>query len=89
LIAFQKEFEKAFSEADEVWLCDVYGAGENTPEGFDILKMAQGIQEHSQTVTRYVPQDQKIDLFKERVKPFDVFITLGAGDITAFAHEMT
>lgn len=87
LMAFKEDFLKAFKDADEVWVTDVYSAGEKPNQEFNISQLASDIQEQSNTSAHYVPSDQRMAFFEKNIQPFDVLITLGAGDITTFAQQ--
>ncbi len=87
LIPLQEEFAAAFSQASEVWLTDVYVANESTTELFSLEEYAKRIAEASQVHTVYVKNEELLDYFKAHIKPFDVLVTLGAGDITHFGPQ--
>ncbi len=87
LVAFQKEFTTSFSEATEVWVTDVFSAGEKAIDAFSMHEYAKEIGIKSQLPTVYVPKEDLLTYFKENIRPFDVLITAGAGDITHFGKK--
>ena len=87
LQALSKEFAASFQEATEVWLTDVFSAGEEPPQDFSILDFAGEIEKNSLVKALYLSKEKILDHFKESIRPFDVFITIGAGDITHFSRK--
>jgi UDP-N-acetylmuramate--alanine ligase len=77
------EMTRAFNRADVLMLTDVYAAGEAPIEGATSDRLAVAIRAHGhRDVTHVGPRDALIDALLARVRPGDVVITLGAGDIT-------
>ncbi len=77
-----KDFLTAFNEADVLFLTAIYPAGEDPIVGVDALGLYEGIKEHGHKDVTFVP-DKKAVLEKlmPRLKPGDMVMTLGAGDI--------
>ena len=76
-------FSRAFSEADEVIITDIYSpAGEKQIEGVTSAKLVELIVQNSNASARYLPtkEDVLADI-TPRVAPGDLVITMGAGDI--------
>ncbi len=86
LIPFQKEFASSLTEATEVWLTDVFRAGEPINESFSMAGFSHEIEKNSLVAASYVPKDELLNHFKKHIRPFDVLITIGAGDITHFGR---
>ncbi len=82
---FFQEFASSFSDADEVCLTDIYSAGEEPIEGLCLEKLARAIEEKEYIPARYVPFSSLEDHFLLSVKPHDVWVTIGAGNITEFS----
>jgi UDP-N-acetylmuramate--alanine ligase len=77
-----KEFLSAFNHADILLITDIYPAGEDPLPGVHAETLLQGIKQHGHKHVYYHPQkDKLVDHLLELVKPGDVVITLGAGDI--------
>ena len=72
-----QDFLTAFSSADEVFVTDIYPAGEAPLEGIDSKRLAQQIQ-HSKVI--YQPRQIWTECLLH-LKEGDVFLFLGAGDI--------
>ncbi|OAB46670.1 UDP-N-acetylmuramate--L-alanine ligase [Paenibacillus glacialis] len=83
-------FSRAFSEADEVIITDIYSpAGEKQIEGVHSSKLVELIVQNSNARARYLPtkEDVMLDL-KTRVASGDVVLTMGAGDIWKVGAEL-
>lgn len=83
-------FSKAFGEADEVIITDIYSpAGEKQIEGIHSSKLVDLIKENSNPAARYLPSKQDVlaDL-KDRLQPGDLVLTMGAGDIWKVGKDL-
>ncbi|CAM3083725.1 UDP-N-acetylmuramate--L-alanine ligase [Paenibacillus sediminis] len=83
-------FSRAFGEADEVIITDIYSpAGEKQIEGVHSSRLAQLIVQNSNAHARYIPTKEEVfeDLI-ERVKPGDLVLTMGAGDIYKVGYQL-
>jgi UDP-N-acetylmuramate--alanine ligase len=77
------EMTRAFNRADVLLLADVYAAGEKPIEGASSDHLASAIRAHGhRDVTHVGPREALVDALLDRVRPGDIVITLGAGDIT-------
>ncbi|MCH9634191.1 MAG: UDP-N-acetylmuramate--L-alanine ligase [Chlamydiae bacterium] len=85
---FKEAFAKSFSKCSQVILTDVYSAGEEPLKDFEIDSYAKEIQENSWVPTEYIPRNQLSDALLKKLKPHDVVVTLGAGDITYVGSEV-
>jgi UDP-N-acetylmuramate--alanine ligase len=80
---------RAFNRADVLLLTDVYAAGEALIEGADSAHLADAVQKHGHRDVTHVPRrEDLVATLQGRVRPGDVVITLGAGDITRTAREL-
>ncbi|MBP1309301.1 UDP-N-acetylmuramate--alanine ligase [Paenibacillus sp. 1182] len=77
------QFSRAFSDADEVIIPDIYSpAGEERIEGIDSQKLVELIKINSNKNARYLPsKDEILSYLLHAVKPGDIVITMGAGDV--------
>lgn len=76
------EFVPAFNDADVLFLTDIYPAGEEKVEGVSAEKLYCAIKDHGHRRVSYVPFLSEIPAHLEEVlRPGDMFITLGAGDV--------
>ena len=71
---FFHDFKNAFSDADEVIITDIYGAGE---AAMDLDVTSLGFE--------YIPYNELVDNLKGRP---GIKVTLGAGDITQVAERL-
>ncbi|MCQ6560854.1 UDP-N-acetylmuramate--L-alanine ligase [Paenibacillus mendelii] len=78
-----EQFSRAFTEADEVIITDIYSpAGEQQIEGVHSKKLVEMIINNSNANTTYIPTKEEVQHnLAERVAPGDLVITMGAGDI--------
>lgn len=84
------EFSKAFPEADEVIIVDIYSpAGEAAIEGVSSEKLTSLIKEQGQLNVRYIPtKEEVLEVLKTEANAGDVIITMGAGDIYKVAYQL-
>ncbi len=77
------QFSRAFSEADEVIITDIYSpAGERQIEGITSSKLVELIRQNSNQNVRYIPSKEEVQAFLlDHVESGDLVITMGAGDI--------
>jgi UDP-N-acetylmuramate--alanine ligase len=84
-----KKFSGAFSSADRLILTDVYAANEPAIEGIDGRTILRSVLEGGQENVEYFPDLHDIpDFLSETVRPGDVVVTMGAGNISIVADEL-
>ena len=79
-----KEFVEVLKEIENLYICDIYPAGEKPIEGVNSRKLAEecgavyggSLQETCKAVRR-------------ELKPGDVFLSMGAGDVTIALDRIT
>ena len=87
--ALFKEFLTAFYDADVLVLTDIYAAGEDRIEGVEAKSLFEGIREYGHKDVVYIPNKKEIaDHLLRILKPGDMVITLGAGDIWQVSEEL-
>jgi UDP-N-acetylmuramate--alanine ligase len=87
--ALFKEFLAAFYDADVLVLTDIYPAGEDRIEGVEAKSLFEGIREYGHKDVTYIPNKKEIAEHLLRIlKPGDLVMTLGAGDITQVSDEL-
>ena len=75
-------FVIAFNDADVLLVAPLYSAGERPIEGVDSAWLCQGIKEHGhKEVLLCKDREDILNTLKGIVKPGDVVLTLGAGNI--------
>jgi len=76
------EFTRAFNNADQLFLTDIYAAGEKPIAGITSQHLADAIAEHGHHNVKYAPDRAAMSAELARAaRPGDVVIALGAGDI--------
>ena len=76
------EFTRAFNNADQLFLTDIYAAGEKPIPGITSQHLADAIAQHGHHSVKYAPDRAAMSAELSRsAKPGDVVIALGAGDI--------
>ncbi|MGI6555556.1 MAG: UDP-N-acetylmuramate--L-alanine ligase [Bacillota bacterium] len=76
------EFAKAFGDADMVIVNDIYSAGENPIAGVDAFNLVEEIKKNSNSNAMLIPhRADTIGFLKKTVKPGDMVLALGAGDV--------
>ncbi|MEZ4600170.1 MAG: UDP-N-acetylmuramate--L-alanine ligase [Syntrophotaleaceae bacterium] len=80
--ALYDEFLTAFYQADHLVVMDIYAAGEQAIDGIDGRGLAEGIRGHGHKDVHFVADaDQVVEHLQAAVKPGDLVITLGAGNV--------
>ena len=83
------EFKKAFVDADNVLLLDIYAAREKDDGETSSQNLAEAINEVSNNCLYQSSFDSCIEYLKENVKDGDIVLTIGAGNVTKISHEIT
>ncbi|WP_427451354.1 UDP-N-acetylmuramate--L-alanine ligase [Litorimonas sp. WD9-15] len=84
-----EDFSTCFNDADNVYLADVYAAGEQPIEGISSPALAESLRSHGH---RDVGLTSKATLAKDlhpHLEEGDLIVCLGAGDITYWAAELS
>lgn len=83
-----EEYGKAFDLADQLFVTDIYAAGEKPLEGITPQKIIEKVQKSSTVPVSYLPRGQCAEVVEAFLSPHDLFVTLGAGDITHLHSEL-
>ncbi len=85
-----QQFGLAFSEADVLVVSDVYGAGEDPIPGVSGLLIAEAVRAQDERLpVVYAPGwDELRQVVGSMLRPGDLCLTLGAGDLTALPDEL-
>jgi len=88
--AFAREFGNAFTAADHLVLMDVYSAGEPPIPGVGGRTLLETtLRQHPRTRATYLPHRADVVRYLcERVRPGDLVMTMGAGDVTGLGPEL-
>lgn len=83
------EFIKCFSDADRLYLLDIYPAGEKALPDVTSLNLANAINATKSTDVEYIADRlQLIAHLKSTLSDKQVLLTLGAGDVWKIANEL-
>ena len=76
------QYGTAFAKADKLIVTDVYSAGEDPIPGVSGKLIADKVAEQTGQDVTYIPHKEDLVAYlKENARPFDLVITMGAGDI--------
>jgi UDP-N-acetylmuramate--alanine ligase len=84
-----KEFGAAFDDADAVLVSDIYAAGEAPIEGVDAELVVGAARSHGHRNVVYAGDLSRAEaLLREMVRPHDLVVTLGAGDVAKLGDRL-
>ncbi len=76
------DFARSFNRASHVVACPIYRAGEKPIEGYDVYRVAGALRNHGHRSVFPAPDlAAAVSHLAEMVRPGDVVITLGAGNV--------
>jgi UDP-N-acetylmuramate--alanine ligase len=79
---------QALGAADLVVVCDVYVAREDPEEGVSGLLVAAAVPLAAEQVVYAATLDEALSRLAELVRPGDLVLTLGAGDVTTVGPRL-
>lgn len=89
LESLMEEFSTCFSDADAVFVADVYAAGELPIEGIDKDALVEGIRRFGHRAVQPLESVEALPgVIAAEAKDGDLVVLLGAGDITAWAYAL-
>lgn len=83
-----KELKGAFNDADIVVVTDLFTGGEAPIEGISTEVIVNEIIAHSPIPVHYIARGDLVEKLHSLVRPHDVVITLGAGDVTKVGGDL-
>jgi len=84
-----EEFSTCFSDADAVFVADVYAAGETPIEGVDKDALVEGIRRFGHRSVQPLESVEALPgVIAAEAKDGDLVVLLGAGDITQWAYAL-
>ena len=84
-----EEFARSFYQADVLVISDIYAAGEDPIEGVDSNRLVEAIKSYGHKNARYIGELGDIaKALEPELKPEDVVITMGAGNIWKVGEEL-
>ena len=89
LESLMEEFSTCFSDADAVFVADVYAAGETPIEGIDKEALVEGIRRFGHRSVQALESVEALaGVIAGEAKDGDLVVLLGAGDITQWAYAL-
>jgi UDP-N-acetylmuramate--alanine ligase len=83
------DFATSFNEADTLLISEIYAASEEPIPGVDGAALAEAVRSYGHRDVAFVPQRSALaQAIRERTRPGDLVITLGAGDISLTGPEL-
>jgi len=83
------DFARAFNEADLVYVCDVYAAGEEPIEGITSARLVDEMRASGHINATHVGKRGDLaSTMAAELRPGDIVITLGAGDVWQTGEEI-
>jgi UDP-N-acetylmuramate--alanine ligase len=83
------DFVNSFGFVDRLLITDIYSAGETPLQGIHSRKMVDAIKKQAGDRVSYLPRnDCLVDSLVDEIKPDDVFLSLGAGDVTKLGRAI-
>lgn len=81
-------YSHIFDDADEVWVTDLFSAGELPIPGVSHIPIMKEIEDGETISCCYIPRSQLSGALAAYIQPNDVIVTLGAGDVTKVSGEI-
>jgi UDP-N-acetylmuramate--alanine ligase len=88
--ALAADFGDAFADADRIAFMDVYSAGEAPIPGVSGKTLLEKLLDrHPRAQAAYLPhRGDVVGFLASRIRPGDLVLTMGAGDVTAVGPEL-
>jgi len=84
-----ESFFSSFNDADQLLLLDIYSAGEEAEEGIHSQRIAEGVKEFGHKNVEYIGSTESVIPHLQKIlKPGDILMTLGAGNIGELSHKL-
>ncbi len=84
----KEEFGKCFSLTDHLVITDIYAASEEPIDGVSSRDIYEKVLESGHKNVYYLPKDKIISHLLKVIKPTDMVLILGAGDIEELVDEL-
>lgn len=86
---FMQEFGSSFSDADKLIVTDIYAASETAKKGVSGEAVTKEVQKTGHSDATFITRDKVSDYVRGLIKPGDLVISLGAGDINQVAFQLS
>lgn len=81
-------FAGIFDEADMVFITEIYGAGETPIPGISHQDIIDENEQNALTPMKYTPRASVVMNVLNELRPHDIVVTIGAGDITHVGPQL-
>jgi UDP-N-acetylmuramate--alanine ligase len=82
-------FGASFSDADVVCVMDIYPAGEKPVKGVNAEAVVKAIRDNGHKDAVHIADRRTLaDVITKRLRPHDLFLTIGAGDVWKAGEEL-
>jgi len=86
--SLMKDFWSAFNDADTLLVIDIFPAGESPIENVHANDIVNGVRDYGHKNTTYIKSKSDLNKYLDQlIKPGDIFMTLGAGDVWKLGKE--
>lgn len=82
------EFVKSFDDADQIYITDVFAAGEDPIKGASADDLVTAIKNEGKAVERIFALEDIEGKIKENARDGDLVMMMGAGSISAYANSL-
>ncbi len=83
------EFGSSFSDADVLYVTDIYPAGEKPIEGVSSAALLKAVKDNGHGDAACITdKNLLIGALREKLRPNDLFFTVGAGDVWKLGEEL-
>jgi UDP-N-acetylmuramate--alanine ligase len=83
------EFARSFNDADVLLVSEIYAAGEDKIPGIEAEGLVRALRAHGHRDAEFVADlDRVLERLRERVRPGDLVLTLGAGSVSALSDRL-
>ncbi len=82
------DFSEAFSDADKVYVSDVYAAGEQPIAGVDSTTLVDALRQNNVDAYHLTAVEQLPEIIENDTRQGDLMIFMGAGNVTCWANEL-
>ncbi len=84
-----EDFVQVLTEVDTLLLMEVYAAGEEPISGADSRSLCRSIRQRGRVDPVYIENTEQVaEVLRGILRPGDLLLTQGAGNVTALAHEL-
>ena len=85
-----EDFVQVLNEVDALLLLEVYSAGEEPISGADSRSLCRSIRQRGKLDPLFVESAEQLpELLGNLLRPGDILLTQGAGNVTAIAHQIS